>query len=502
MTPEIEQLIHQVLHGRADEADCQRLSAWITQSDDNARAYCRVAMDERAIRVGLERESSRSLESLAYSPDDSGAGMILAELARAEANAHAPLVELIDLRTTWWQDHAKTLAVAAGIALAVLVAVVVTLTVDPSANETSAPMSQDRQSPSVVPAERVVQGIATLTAERGAVWQGVAGQTLPVVGEPLTAGQRLSLSRGMIEITTQRGAIAIVQAPCTVQVIGSNALALEHGKLLGICESESSKGFVVHTPLMDVTDLGTRFGIDATDTDATQVHVLEGKVRATRSSGVGVSAAPQTLLAGQAVVAQTDRGDLQAVEAAPERFASITPQRIELFGTGRGLAMGDTDSKWRVTAADGRRLTTPEFMVVGGAPSGGTEGIPSGDAATSQWLIGNYIDVTRSGKEARFTCRTRFDLPAGIDPESARLVLHFDADERIDEVRINGRAITPDPHSYTDDHVELNTLVIPGSFIKDSNTLELDVIDLVRGSGTKWGLRVQARLEMLNTSAP
>lgn len=502
MTPEIEQLIHEVLHGRAGEADCRRLSAWITASDDNARAYCRVAMDERAIRTSLECEASRSLESLAYSPDDSGAGMILAELARAEANAHAPLVELIDLRTTWWQDHAKTLAAAAVIALAVLVAVVVTLTVDPSSNKTSPPMSQDRQSPSVKPAERVVRGIATLTAERGAVWQGVAGQTLPVVGEPLTAGQRLSLSRGMIEITTQRGAIAIVQAPCTVQVIGENALTLEHGKLLGICESESSKGFVVHTPLMDVTDLGTRFGIDATDADATQVHVLEGMVRVARSSDVGVSANPQTLSAGQAVVAQSDRGDLQTVEAAPERFASITPRRIELFGTGRGLANGEVDSSWRVIAVDGRRLTTPEFLIVGRAPSGGKKGMPGNDPARSQWLTGNHINVTRSGKETRFTCRTRFELPDGIDPDTARLVLRFDADERIDEVRINGRSITPQTHSYDDGQVELNTLTIPGPFVKGRNTLELDLVDLIRSSGTTWGLRVQARLETLNTSVP
>lgn len=114
MNSDIEQLIHDVLHGEASEQERQRLSEWITADESNAKAYLRIAMDERAIRTNLERASARSVDALDESLEGRDDGMTLAELVRAEAEADAPLVELIDLRPTWWQEHAKPLLAVAG----------------------------------------------------------------------------------------------------------------------------------------------------------------------------------------------------------------------------------------------------------------------------------------------------------------------------------------------------------------------------------------------------
>ena len=116
--------------------------------------------------------------------------------------------------------------------------------------------------------------VATLTAAHDAQW----AERALARGSDLKAGQRLTLTAGFAEITTQRGAIAILEAPATIELIDSpNAIRLHAGKLVGIVQTESAKGFIVRTPHMDVVDLGTEFGVDARP-DAVEVSVFVGEV--------------------------------------------------------------------------------------------------------------------------------------------------------------------------------------------------------------------------------
>ena len=144
--------------------------------------------------------------------------------------------------------------------------------------------------------------VATLTAEHDAVWDRRPG-------EDLFAGQRFTLTQGLAEITTNRSAIAVIEAPATIELINDNAIRLHAGKLVGICETESSKGFLVRTPHMDITDMGTRFGVDATQTDATSVHVLQGEVEVVGVSASGETAKePKRLTAGHAMASDPSDG--------------------------------------------------------------------------------------------------------------------------------------------------------------------------------------------------
>ena len=175
---------------------------------------------------------------------------------------------------------------------------------------------------------QLTAAVASLTAVNAPQWESDSDADMPVVGEELVAGQSLTLLQGTAQITTARGAIANLHAPCTIELLeGGNGLRLIHGRLVGICETESSKGFLVRTAQMDVTDLGTRFGVDATRADATEVHVFQGEV----SVALPVSAdtgAGRVLSAGQAIAAQAGRDDFLVVEQDAPRFASI--QRIDL----------------------------------------------------------------------------------------------------------------------------------------------------------------------------
>ncbi|MEM6507348.1 MAG: FecR domain-containing protein [Planctomycetota bacterium] len=159
--------------------------------------------------------------------------------------------------------------------------------------------------------------VATLTEVNEARWRDTAGAVTPRVGDQLHAGHELTLTHGLATITTKRGAIAIIEAPATIELIDhDNAIRLQHGKLLGICETPSSKGFLVRTPHMDITDLGTRFGVDANHL-VSEVHVFEGSVQATQP---GVTSTNHILVAGQALQADVQWDRVTAIELERSRF--------------------------------------------------------------------------------------------------------------------------------------------------------------------------------------
>jgi hypothetical protein len=140
-------------------------------------------------------------------------------------------------------------------------------------------------------------------------------------------------------------------------VSASDRGQLEIGKLTGQCPP-SAVGFAIRTPQVQVTDLGTEFGVVASDRGDTEVHVFQGVVRVEAND----SELRRTLRTGQAMrilnsgqmIAQTSRPaefvrrPLSSSPTAPGDAASIrddfdasTPQlngwasAWELSGTGR-----------------------------------------------------------------------------------------------------------------------------------------------------------------------
>lgn len=134
-------------------------------------------------------------------------------------------------------------------------------------------------SPEQVDAEDKDLVVATLTATHEARW----GSGDLRVGETLEAGQKLMLTRGYAQITTTSGASALLQAPCSVEVLeGGNALRLLQGRLVGRVDLPSAKGFTVYGDNAQVTDHGTEFGVEVED-GRTRVLVFEGSVELAES---------------------------------------------------------------------------------------------------------------------------------------------------------------------------------------------------------------------------
>ncbi|MBX2850283.1 MAG: FecR family protein [Phycisphaeraceae bacterium] len=171
------------------------------------------------------------------------------------------------------------------------------------------------------PVQNEPPAVATLTAEHGAIWQTTYGTNLPALGDGLRPGQRLTLMQGFAEITTNRGAVAILEAPATIELTErDNGLILMTGKLAGVCETESSKGFVVRTPTIDVTDLGTRFGVAVGHAGESVVQVFEGRVVTNSIESAGSS---RELGAGESLAFDPLGAEQEVGDAGTNVFARL-----------------------------------------------------------------------------------------------------------------------------------------------------------------------------------
>ncbi|MEM6505744.1 MAG: FecR domain-containing protein, partial [Planctomycetota bacterium] len=365
--------------------DTARLDRLLQSSDEAKRLYVQYMSVASILesRGAAEEQADGSAEPAGTVDHD-----LLAELLEQEQEAEVAVVaqpEVLRLKAgrdkqAWqlagaWRfvvrQPAVWGAVAAAVALAVTLVIVFTGGGEQPERVAEQPGNTGQPKPAVPDTPALAEAVATLTAERGAVWQQRPGRDL-------YAGQRFTLTEGFAEITTRRGAVATIEAPAMIELFDSdNALRLVTGKLVGICETESSKGFVVRTPHMDVTDIGTRFGIDATQADLTEVHVLRGEVEVVRPAGAGEPAPePIRVVQGQAVRAMAASADLVSI---PPQYKPFTEglAMYRLPGTAATIHRGaTTDSEWRLIAVNDERLETPVPLSIG-TPRGASQATPN-----------------------------------------------------------------------------------------------------------------------------
>ena len=258
------------------------------------------------------------------------------------------------LRLALSSRPAKRIYAYAGVAAAVLLAFVLFNPFGGNEDATDAPFATDHPNDSIKPGPvgpALNSPVATLTATHNAEWAGGPASAGLGIGDELHPNQRLTLTAGFAEITTNDGAIAIIEAPATIEFThNNNALRLHTGKLMGICETETSKGFLVRTTHMDVIDLGTRFGVQV-DADTTGVHVFEGDVAVSppdaldpqQGAQLGIGQSASARAGGPPIIAQADPDlmfvrDWTAVTSAPKvtgpiRYTASVPTALDFNQT-------------------------------------------------------------------------------------------------------------------------------------------------------------------------
>lgn len=173
-----------------------------------------------------------------------------------------------------------------------------------------------------VPAPKLT---AEITAEDDAVWELSGEGVLPYLGDTIGSGQSLKLLRGVAEVTLSDGAVALMQAPCRIGVNDAgNALRLYEGRVVCVVAASEGERLIAQTDLFEVGGVGARFGLDASEVDRCEVHVLEGGVEVSRQLG-GLSsnagAVPRLIESGQAARMTIGGDGLALIDSDPGRFA-------------------------------------------------------------------------------------------------------------------------------------------------------------------------------------
>lgn len=173
------------------------------------------------------------------------------------------------------------------------------------------------------------RAVAMLNRTVNARWS--SGDPVPRLGAPLEPG-RLRLESGLAQVVFYNGARVVIEGPAELRLLSSTAALCPRGTLTAEVPPQAH-GFRIDAPGLEVTDLGTAFGLRVAG-DRSELHVFEGEVAF--RAGDGATAAPQHLLQGHGAIVEAD--------AVPKLIAADPSAFAELF-----------DLQAKSVAADARR---------------------------------------------------------------------------------------------------------------------------------------------------
>lgn len=119
------------------------------------------------------------------------------------------------------------------------------------------------------------QRIGKVAQTVNAVWEGDVRES---DFETLGVGSRLNLKSGLVQVRYSNGVRVNLEGPVAYEVSGPNEGELLFGKISALVNHDST-GFAIQTPIGQIIDLGTEFGIDVAQNQNTKVQVFDGHVK-------------------------------------------------------------------------------------------------------------------------------------------------------------------------------------------------------------------------------
>ena len=211
----------------------------------------------------------------------------------------------------------------------------------------------------------------------------------PRMGAPLEPGW-LRLKSGLVQIVFYSGARVVIEGPAELQLISPDEAVCLSGRLVAEVPPQA-KGFRIRTPLMNVTDLGTVFGVEVKQRQ-TELHVFKGSVEFQSSPG----ATKQSLIEGKGAVAD-GAGAPRLVPANPTGFAALFD--LQLKSSDAAVLRHE---QWRAASArldedpslllhfDFDRATPEDWLLPN--TSQRKEAAPDGTIVGCQWTEGRWPD--------------------------------------------------------------------------------------------------------------
>ena len=282
-SPEFEQVVAAVCHGCAGEAEMRALNE-LLRSNAGAR-------DHYLFEVEIHSR-------LASNPDlfsqfqDTAADLNLGALETSSQGSSVPL-NPINARasrslTAW--------ALAAAACLALIAGGLGALWFKKAAAEKGATSA----------------AVAMLTRTVDARW---SAKTHSVRVESALEPGSLQLESGLAQIVFYSGARVVIEGPVELRLVSATEAICVFGRVLAEVPTPA-RGFRLRTSQLSVVDLGTSFGVNASQS-RTEVHVFKGKVELQPGK-----AGEQLLAEGQAALVQGNELP-QLMAANPEPFAPM-----------------------------------------------------------------------------------------------------------------------------------------------------------------------------------
>ncbi len=135
-------------------------------------------------------------------------------------------------------------------------------------------------------------------------------------GQVLQPGT-IELSSGLLQLDLHNGVSLVVEAPANFDIISSDLLHLNHGKVRAHVPPPA-QGFRIETSSFDIVDLGTEFAVSLDPDGKGELHVIDGEVELYEKSSSNKK--PQLLTAGRGV-GLSHQGKHSDFQANPAHFA-------------------------------------------------------------------------------------------------------------------------------------------------------------------------------------
>jgi len=222
--------------------------------------------------------------------------------------AKSVLTEIVEeregLRPLRWPLLVKTglISAAASIGLLLLLQTIIFEDATPGLTRTREPAPPVGFAARIERSENVIWAESTVNRVREDGW--------------LSTGL-LQLESGTLLVAFNSGATALIEGPAELSIESGNRMFLKTGRLTAEVPPAAS-GFTVNTPRLNAVDIGTRFGVTVEENGDSELHVMEGEVEVSRTSGNSVAT-----LVREGIALRADsrtRNELKPIPYAGDHF--------------------------------------------------------------------------------------------------------------------------------------------------------------------------------------
>jgi hypothetical protein len=161
--------------------------------------------------------------------------------------------------------------------------------------------------------------VCTISGELDTRWGTFSAH--PKVGDDLLP-KTFRLESGVVELTFNSRARVAIEGPAQFTLINAGTMELRSGKLSADVPARAH-GFTVKTASATVVDLGTRFGVDTSASDASTVAVFEGRVKVFENA-VPAKTNAQWLLTRDMAMTVDSRGTATPVTSAESAYPKLS----------------------------------------------------------------------------------------------------------------------------------------------------------------------------------